>query len=98
MAKSFTVIELDKHRNLRFGYKALMLLEDMMGCSLKDINFKSLTLKDISIILYCGLVHEDESLSIDKVIDLLDEQEDITLISNKIADAISNSFGDSVKK
>lgn len=93
MAKPFVVIELDKHRNLRYGYKALIEIEEMLGSNLSSIDMNKLTLKDMAIILYCGLKHEDKTLTAEKLIDIIDEHGEIEEVANKIAEAFENSFG-----
>lgn len=96
--KIFTVLELDKHRNLRYGYKALIEIEEMLGLGISKINFNALRLKDMAIIIFCGLKHEDESLTVDKVIDLIDSHSDIESITRKLAEAIESAFGEQSKK
>lgn len=98
MGKQFTVIELDKHRNLRYGYKALIEIEEMLGLGISKINFGALRLRDMAIIIYCGLKHEDEDLTVDKVIDIIDANSDIESVTSKLAEAIENAFGDEPKK
>ena len=51
MSKPFIVIELDKHRNLRYGYRALIQLEQMMGKNLTQIDMGNLSLKDTNNII-----------------------------------------------
>lgn len=98
MSKPFIGIELDKHRNIRYGYKALIQLEEMLGCNLSGINMSKLTLKDTAIILLCGLMHEDKTLTLDKLIDIIDENGEIEEIASKIAEAFELSFGNNKKK
>lgn len=98
MAKPMVVIELDKHRNLRYGYKALIQMEEMLDTNLSGIDMSKLTLKDTAIILLCGLMHEDKTLTLDILIDIIDEHGEIEDIATKIAEAFDLSFGDNKKK
>ena len=91
--KSFVSIELDKVRNIRFGYKALMLIEELIGVKITKLDFDNIGIKDISILLYAGLSHEDKELTLDKIVDLIDEHSDITTVSEKIGEAMSEAFG-----
>ena len=97
MSKSFTVIELDKHRNLRYGYKALLQMEELLGGSLTELDLKKLSLRELAKVAYCGLSHEDAELTIEKTIDVLDFA-DLNLIVEKISEALNNSFSDGKKK
>lgn len=98
MGKQFTVIELDKHRNLRYGYKALILMEEMLKTNLANINMGKLSMKDIAVILFCGLKHEDPLLTLDKLIEIIDEFGDIKELSSKISEAFEDGFGKDKKK
>lgn len=93
MAKPFVVIELDKHRNLRYGYKALVQIEEILETNLSSIDMNKLTLKDTAVILFCGLNHEDNTLTVKKIIDILDEYSDVEYVAVKIAEAFEVSFG-----
>jgi len=97
MSKAFTVIELDKHRNLRYGYKALIEVEEIFGVGIAKVNWDSLRLKEMANILLCGLKHEDNDLTLEKLIDLLDEFSDINKLADKLAEAIDNALPDEVE-
>jgi DNA-binding protein YbaB len=89
----FTVIELDKTRTLRYGYKSLILMEELLGTTMGKIQFDNVSMMDLAKILYAGLKHEDKDLTIDSLIDILDEQSDIAMISEMIGKAITDAFG-----
>ena len=96
MAKQFTPIQLDKQRNLRYGHKALILVEDSMGRSLSKLNFEDLKLRELTKLLWAGLVHEDPMLTLDQLIDIIDDCDSMNIIeeiAEKIGLAISEAFG-----
>lgn len=69
-------LNLDRPRELRFGHKAFKALKSQTGMTLLDIE-KKLNAGDldpelIEKMVYVGLRHEDETLTPEKVEDLLD--------------------------
>ena len=72
MKKGIT-FELDKPRTLRFGINALAKIEDLTGKPLTTLKLDSVGIKDLLIITYAGLAHEDQDLTVEKVGDLIDE-------------------------
>jgi hypothetical protein len=89
----YTPIKLDKPRNLRYGMKALSMAEDIMGKPIMTLDLNRITIKDTATLLWCGLVHEDKELSVDIVMDLLDECEDIQKVFELVGKALAESFG-----
>lgn len=69
--KPSVAIELDKPRNLRINTNAMVKLEEMMGKPLSEIGTR-FGVKDIRMIMFCGLLHEDKDLTLDSVGDLID--------------------------
>ena len=61
--KKGVTIELDKPRTLRYGMNALAAIEDLSGKTLMSLDLNSVGIKDLLIIVYAGLCHEDKSLS-----------------------------------
>lgn len=92
MANSFVMIELDKARNLRFGYKALLLIEKKLG-KFSNLDLSNVGFEDMAVILHAGLVHEDKELTLDNLIDIIDEHSNIEDIANKVTEAFEVSFG-----
>lgn len=88
----YVPIELDKVRNLRMGFRASSIIEKSFNKPMAKINFEELTIEEISTIIYAGLVHEDNSLTVDKVIDLLDEYGDLETVSESLGKAIELGF------
>ena len=50
-------------------------------------------IKDLLIIVYAGLFHEDKTLTLEKVGDLIDEYSNITEIADKLGEAFTLAFG-----
>lgn len=90
--KPSTEIILDKSRQLRFTTNALILLEELMQKPITKLDFNNVGLKDIRMIIYCGLKHEDKNLTLEKTGELLDYS-DLESISKVLGEALSNSFG-----
>lgn len=90
-------INLDKPRTLRYGINALVKIEDLTGKSLMSLDLNSVGIKDLRIIIYAGLYHEDDSLTPELVGDLIDEYSDITEISEKLGEALTEAFGKPTK-
>lgn len=85
------MIEADKARNLRFGTNALCNIEEMTGKSLSNMG-EDTSLKDMRIMLYCGLKWEDKQLTIEgtgDVIDAILEKHDMEYLGDKLTKAIN---------
>ncbi len=92
MKKGIT-INLDRPRTLRYGMNALAKIEDLTGKSILALDLNKLGIKDLLVIVYSGLYHEDKTLTIEKVGDLIDEYSDINEIAEKIGKALTIAFG-----
>ena len=92
MKKGIT-FELDKPRTLRFGINALAKIEDLTGKPLTTLKLDSVGIKDLLIITYAGLAHEDQDLTVEKVGDLIDEYSSIEILSQKLGEALTLAFG-----
>jgi len=67
------ILNLDKPRKLKFGYKASRLMREKFGNKdFADIGIKNID--DMPVIAWCGLVWEDPDLTVEKVEELLDEK------------------------
>ncbi|MBV1758138.1 MAG: hypothetical protein KMY55_09895 [Dethiosulfatibacter sp.] len=90
----YTPIELDKTRNLRYGFKALSLIEKRLGKNLAKIDFDNITIEQLMTIVWAGLVHEDNTLTVDKLIDIVDDKNiKFDTITTAMTEAISEAFG-----
>jgi hypothetical protein len=100
--KNYVPIKLDKTRNLRYSLKALSRIEDELGCSIAGIDFSNVSIKQIVTFIWAGLIHEEKSLSVDDVMDLLDDDDvsldDLMIKVTEAMDAAMKSMGTSGKK
>lgn len=89
------MIKLDKERQLKYGMKALMLIEDLSQKPISKFNFENVSMKDVCILLHAGLIHEDSGLTFDKSVDLIEEygMGRFTEIIEKMSEAINKAFG-----
>jgi hypothetical protein len=84
-----------KTRHLRFDFNALIALEETLGISianLKDAMAGPGMLKAVRGILWAGLIHEDEALTLRAAGELIDAAK-INEISAAVMDALSTAFG-----
>lgn len=87
--KTYVPIKLDKMRNLRYSFKALSRLEEEFGCSIATINFATLSVRQIVTFIWAGLIHEDNDLTVDKVMDLMDDSElEMDELMEKVTEAM----------
>lgn len=87
-------IELDNVREIRFDLNAFCELEDIFGSI--DKAFEALaegSMKSIRGLLFAGLVHEDEALTIKKVGALVGFA-DMEVVAEKIGQAMGDAMPD----
>jgi len=71
---AYIPVKLDKTRNLLFGFGALQMFKSIHGKSLMKVDFENEDLEDvIPLMIYVGLKHEDEDLTLEKTIELIDK-------------------------
>ena len=92
-----TIIELDRPRELRFGFKALKMAKALLKKSVIDIisdleNTKRLDEETVEKLMYCALIHEDETLKLEDVENILDKGV-YSEILEKLLISISKSYG-----
>jgi len=92
MRKGIT-IELDRPRTLRYGMNALAKIEDITKKSIISIDLNNIGIRDLLAIIYAGLYHEDKSLTVEKVGDLVDEYSDMNTVAEKVGEAFTLAFG-----
>ena len=95
------ILELDRPRKLKFGFKAIRLIREHFGE--KDVSdLLNMKVDEMPIIAWAGLIHEDPDLTIEKVEDLLDSsipgKYTVVEIVNILAEALADHFGVSEKK
>lgn len=64
-------VQLDKERNLKFAVSTVYQVEQLTGKAMKDINMEGM--EGFYAMLTACLVWEDKSLTIDKMMDIIDE-------------------------
>jgi hypothetical protein len=83
---------------LRYGFRALREIEGKLGVGISKAFEKlknDLRMEDLAAIAWAGLVWEDKTLTVDAVIDLIDEYSDFREALDIILSAIDESFGSS---
>jgi len=81
-------VELDKKRELRFDLNAMAELEEIYGDfqeTMEALN-KKLSIKAMRALLYAGLKHEDEGLTLKKVGSMV-KMSDLAMLTQKITEA-----------
>lgn len=88
-------IQLDKERHLKYGMKALMLIEELTDKPMAKFNLESVTMKDVCILIYAGLIHEDNTLTLDETIQIIDDHGfgRFNELVEKMSKAMNISFG-----
>jgi hypothetical protein len=89
----FTPIELDKTRNFRYGMKAISFVEKKLKKNISKINLDDLSMEDTAVIVLAGLVHEDNKLTADKVMDLIDNHSNLPTVMEAMNKAFDDAFG-----
>lgn len=85
-------INLDKERHLKFDMNAFAELEDLYGDFQTAMNEMAKgSIKAVRAILWAGLVHEDESLTIKQVGSMID-MSNISYVVETISKAISEAM------
>ena len=67
-------VKMDKERHLKFGVKAYVAIERALGVPMDKINFE--TQESIYALLLGGLAWEDKKLTMDKVMDIVENMID----------------------
>ena len=89
----FTQIKLDKMRNLRYGMKAISLVEKKFKKPINKIDMDSLTMEEAAVLIWAGLTHEDKNITPDKVMDLVDDYSNVPEVMRLMTEAMNESFG-----
>lgn len=92
---SYYPIELDKVRNLKYGMRAIDLIEKKFGCPVmakEGMMDGVLTMEEYATLIWAGLVHEDKELTPDKVMDLIDEYSSLTKVTQDLWKALNEVF------
>lgn len=85
-------IELDKVRNFKYGMRAISLVEKKFKKPISKIDMNSLTMEEMATIIWAGLVHEDNKLTVDRVMDLVDEHSSVIKVFEVAGEALNKAF------
>lgn len=67
-------IYLDKERKILMGFEALQLFKQVHGKSIMKVDFEEEDIEDLMpLIIYVGLKHEDNDLTLSQTIKLIDQ-------------------------
>ncbi|UWG96781.1 tail assembly chaperone [Dehalobacter sp. DCM] len=94
MNNDIVAIKLDKERTLKFRRKELKRLENIFGKKISQINFEDIDIDGITKMIHAGLLHEDESLTLEKAEELIDSSDmSFGELTKAVMDAFSISMG-----
>lgn len=71
-ANPLVPIQLDKPRHLKLSLNAMIKFQEETGKSLKDGTLEDVTLEDLRALLWACLLHEDKTLTLDEVGEMVD--------------------------
>jgi hypothetical protein len=77
-----------KVRHIRYTMNALAEIEDNLGVPLSEMESVKMTIKNVRVILWAGLIHEDKTLTIEEVGDMVD-LENMEAVQEKVAEAFT---------
>lgn len=89
---AYVEIKLDKTRNLKYGMRALDRVEKKLKRKISQIDMNDLSMEEIATFIWAGLVHEDKELTVEKVMDLVDEYSNLNEVSLKLDEAVNLAF------
>jgi hypothetical protein len=101
--KEFLFLDLDKSRRLKYGLKALKLLEEkykvpILGALekiMEDFNNSKTSVDDIIYLLWVGLTSEDKDLTVEDLVVLIENSEyDFMGLLNSVISGIGMSVED----
>lgn len=98
MTKPFVMVDLDRPRRLRYDANALVAVEEVLGRPLQEIippdedrASRQVGFREMRVLLWAGLLHEDPKLTLLQAGELLDLQR-MTDIMAKVNEAIAAAF------
>jgi len=90
------VLNLDRPRRLKFGFKAIRLIREKFG-DREISDLMNMKVDEMSTIAWAGLIHEDAELTVERVENLLDEKigQDYTVMDviGILVEAIAEQVG-----
>lgn len=89
----YTPVELDKIRNFRYGMKAISYIEKKLKTPISKLDLNGLTMEDTAVVICAGLMHEDDKLTPNKVMDLIDDKGNFIQVIEIMGEAFAKAFG-----
>ena len=89
----YTPIEMDKVRNFRFGMRAVDFIEKKFEKPISKVNFENMTMRETATVILAGLIHEDNTLTEEKVMDIIDEKGNLEEVLGAMATAMQQLGG-----
>ncbi len=90
---SYYPIELDKSRNFKYGMRALDRIEKKLKTKISKLDMENLSIEETATLIWAGLVHEDKNLTVERVMDLIDEHSNMAKVAEVMNEAFSGAFG-----
>lgn len=91
-------LELDKKRTFMLNFHAMRRVEEEYGLNLlSGEGFKNISSKNLTLLLWAGLIHEDEELSVETVDDLINDY-GFDAITRVLSDLVDDMFPAARKK
>ena len=94
---SYYPIELDKSRNFKYGMRALDRIEKKLKVNIAKLNMENLSIEETTTLIWAGLVHEDKTLTVDRVMDLIDEYSNMAKVTEAMNKAFEDAFSGGVE-
>ena len=95
------ILDLDRERELRFGFKATRLIRQKFGNRNLDA-LMNIKVDEVPILVWAGLKWEDKQLTLEQVEDLLDDaipqKYTILKVTGIVLDALATQMGIEPKK
>lgn len=100
MSKKTVIFDADKERFLKYGIRALVQMEEMMGRPITDLGNEEqgISMKDMVIIIHCGLLWAEKGLSFEETEDIIDAAVDkhgFEYVTETMGKALSQAFAGS---
>lgn len=93
MNNNIVILELDRPRELKYGIKALKIIEKTLNCKITKLNTEELGTDEILKIILAGLINDDKELNVNKLEDLIDEYSSFGVAIAKMSEAMGKAFG-----
>ena len=84
-------IELDKPRNLLFDLNAMAAYEKETGKNFLDLPGEKVSATLLRVVLWAGLIHEDKTLTLEKVGAMMDAENMVTIQKKIVEATVANS-------